>query len=409
MQLDTPTLAIVTVFLTALLGGLLVFAGLHNRAMRAPMTWGVAFIISAVGLGLVTLRGVAPDWMSIHLANALVLGGLGLVWVGARQFDGRRPRLAMVGIAPLIWLVACSFPSIGTDINARTIIASALAASIAFAAGCEIWRGRAEPLLSRLPTVVTLFIYAGLMFVRIPVTVFVPQPTGAYLLTASALYPLLAFGTLLFAVVLAFLLLNMTKERSELRHKTAALVDPLTGVPNRRAFLAGAEDMAAQQRADGAVLAVMLFDLDHFKAINDRLGHAAGDAVLTNFAAMATRTLGPDVLFGRIGGEEFAAIMRVGNLGEALAVAEQVRRAFAGTEHADDVESTVSVGVALDGETSVTVAALMAAADRALYRAKAKGRNRVASAMSAPADGAAPPPADDDLERRTWRKLSASA
>lgn len=408
MRLDIPTLAVVTVFVTALLGALLVFAGLQNRAVRAPLTWGVAFVLCAAGVALVAVRGTVPDWLSIQFANGLVLVGVGLVWAGARQFDGRRSRLEMVAIAPLIWFAACAIPEIRADINARTIVVSALGGLLAFAAAGEVWRGRAEPLLSRWPTAVTLLVYGAVMLARVPLAFIMPQPAGEYQFTASALYPLLSFATLLFSVVLAFLLLNMTKERTELRHKTAALVDPLTGVPNRRAFLTGAEQMAAQQRADGTALAVMLFDLDHFKAINDRLGHAAGDAVLTNFAATAARSLGAGVLFGRIGGEEFGAVMRVTNLGEALAIAEQVRRAFASTEEADDLVPTVSIGVALETEMTVTLAALMAAADRALYRAKAKGRNRVASAMTSE-DGSSMAPADGALERREWRKLPATA
>ncbi len=409
MRLDIPTLATVMVFVTTLLGALLVFAGLQNRAMRALMTWGVAFMLCAIGMALAAVRGMIPDWTSMQAANVLVLAGIGMIWLGAREFDGRRAPMTMVAVAPVIWLAACAFPAIRGDINARTMVVSALAGLLAAGAASEVWRGRAEPLLSRWPTVVTLLAYAAVMLVRVPLVVVVPQPAGDYQLTASALFPLLAFATLLFSVVVAFLLLNMTKERSELRHKTAALIDPLTGVPNRRAFLAGAEQMAAQQRADGTMLAVMLFDLDHFKAINDRLGHAAGDAVLTNFAATAMRALGANVLFGRIGGEEFAAIMRVSNLGEALAIADQVRRAFAAIEEADDLAPTVSIGVALESETVATLAALMAAADRALYRAKAKGRNRVASAMSASVDSAGVAPAGEEGERRAWRKLPATA
>lgn len=409
MRLDIPTLATVMVFVTTLLGALLIFAGLQNRAVRALMTWGLAYMLCAIGMALAAVRGMIRDWTSIEFANVLVLAGIGMVWLGARQFDGRRSPMAMIAIAPAIWLTACAFPDIRADINARTMVVSALGGSLAIAAAYEIWRGRAEPLLSRWPTVVTLLAYAAVMVARVPLAFMVPQPAGASQLTASVLFPLLAFATLLFSVVIAFLLLNMTKERTELRHKTAALVDPLTGVPNRRAFLTDAEQMTAQRRSDGRALAVMLFDLDHFKAINDRLGHAAGDAVLTNFAATAMRALGANVLFGRIGGEEFAAIMRVSNLGEALAIADQVRRAFAATAQADDVVPTVSIGVALQSEAPITLAALMAAADRALYRAKAKGRNRVASALSAPVESADVAPEGGEAEHRVWRKLPATA
>ncbi|MCK9915189.1 diguanylate cyclase [Microbacteriaceae bacterium K1510] len=412
MQLDIPTLAVVTVFVTALLGVLLLFAGLQNRAVRAPMLWGIAFLFAAVGMALVIVRGQVPDWLSIHVANMLVFVGFGLVWVGARLFDGRPPRVMLVTIAPALWIVACAIPVIGNDINLRTMIASALGAALAFATAREIWRGRAEPLLSRWPTVVTLVVYGFAMVSRIPLTLSVPQAAGEHHVIASALYPLVAFGTLMFTVILAFLLLNMSKERTELRHKTASLIDPLCGVSNRRAFLAGAERLIAQQRVDGTSVAMFLFDLDHFKTINDHLGHAAGDDVLRSFAIEATRTLGSDVLFGRIGGEEFAALMPVGSLGEAVAVADRVRRNFVVAAHAqfeiDIITPTVSTGVALACDMRASVAGLMAKADRALYRAKANGRNRVESAAAI--ETAVPPDRfADDLETATWRRLSARA
>lgn len=414
MQLDIPTLAVVTVFVTALLGALLMFAGLQNRALRAPMLWGIAFLLGAIGMALVVVRGKAPDWLTIHVANMLVLTGMGLVWVGARQFDGRLPRAMMVAVAPALWLAACAVPAIGSDINMRTVVVSALGAALAFAAAREVWRGRAEPLLSRWPTVVTLLAYGGAMLIRIPVTLTLPQPTGENQLMAGSLFPLLAFGTLMFTVVLAFLLLNMSKERTELRHKTAALIDPLCGVSNRRAFLDEAGRLIAQQRVGGAPLAMLLFDLDHFKTINDRLGHAAGDDVLRTFAAEASGTLGADALFGRIGGEEFGALLPVATLGEALAVGERVRRNFVLAVHSqfetDIVMPTVSIGVALSGTLDLSVAGLMARADRALYRAKANGRNRVESATPVAADAQVQPGrAGEDIERRVWRKTSARA
>src|SRR5450759_33703 len=83
MQLDVQALSVVTVFVTALLGALLVFAGLQNRAVRAPMIWSSAYIVGAVGLALLTTHGSAPDWIAIDIANALVLLGSALTWAGA--------------------------------------------------------------------------------------------------------------------------------------------------------------------------------------------------------------------------------------------------------------------------------------------------------------------------------------
>ena len=395
MRLDIPTLAVVTVFVTALLGGLLLFAGAQNRAVRAPMVWGLSFLLGATGLGLVIVRGRVPDWLSIECANAFVLAGMSLVWTGARLFDRRTVRLAHIATVPALWFVACLVPTIGRDINARTMLCSALAAMLSALTAREIWRGRGEPLLSRWPTVLTLLCYAAAMLARIPATLLVPQIAASTDSLGGALFPALAFGTLMFTVILAFLLLNMSKERTELQHKMASLVDPLSGVANRRAFLAGIEQILAQHTL-GQRLGVMLFDLDHFKAINDRNGHATGDAVIKLFAREAVRTLGHDALFGRIGGEEFGALMLVREGGDVVAMAQRIRLTFAAAAARSGlgVLPTVSIGVAIAGEAEDGVEELLAVADRALYRAKENGRNRVEYAGAAEGETAAAEPFD---------------
>jgi len=95
----------------------------------------------------------------------------------------------------------------------------------------------------------------------------------------------LSFEALLFTISVAFILLAMAKERTELRHRTAAMVDPLTGISNRRAFLQEAATIAERHCSNPKPATVLLFDLDHFKSINDRFGHAVGDRVLEIFTA----------------------------------------------------------------------------------------------------------------------------
>ena len=408
MQLDVQTLSVVTVFVTALLGALLVFAGLQNRAVKAQMVWGGAYVVSAAGLGLLTTHEAMPDWISVTIANELILLGAACVWAGSRMFDGRDVRPIPVLAAPGLWLAASMLPSFIAGPNFHVLLVSTLMAMLTAATAEEFWRGRAEPLMSRWPTVCALLAYAAALLARIPATLLSPALQGQSIMSGIS-FALIAFGTLLFTVVLAFLLLNMTKERTELQHKIASLIDPLSGVPNRRAFLDGAAALQAQQRLDPEPLAVMLFDLDRFKAINDRLGHGTGDAVLQIFAAAATRTLGADVLFGRIGGEEFAAMLPAGDVGEAVAIADRVRRNFvaAAASHArDDLVPSVSAGVTISGDPDMPVAALLAAADQALYRAKANGRNRVECA-EAP-EPIAPTPVESLGERRRWRKIASA-
>jgi len=346
MHLDVQTLSVVTVFITALLGALLVFAGLQNRSIRAPMWWGAAHIVNATGLGLLTSRGAAPDFVTVDLANALVLLGYGLTWTGARLFDGRPIRPHLVLLAPVAWLLICRIPGFAAGGNIGTAIVSTVLAMLALLTAEEFWRGRDEPLMSRWPSVIVLLAYAAVLLARVPATLLSPAFAADSLLSGLS-FALLAFGTLLFTVVMAFLQLNMTKERTELKHKINSLVDPLSGVANRRAFLDGAAALLSRQESDGEPLAVLLFDLDHFKQINDRFGHAVGDTVLQAFAATATRTLGADVLFARIGGEEFASCLPVGDLDEAFAIADRVRRNFAAAAArfgADELLPTVSGG-----------------------------------------------------------------
>lgn len=379
MQLDLPTVSVVTVFVTALLGVLLVSAGLQNRSIRAPVWWGAAQIVSAAGLGFQTAHGRIPDIVAGDIGDALVLLGAALTWAGARVFEGRPVRLGLVVAAPIVSIAAGTLPVL-SDHGIRVIALSSLMAALAAGTAEEFWAGREEPLTSRRPTVLVLLVYAAALLARIPASLLSSAlPSGSSMGGVS--FALLAFGTLLFTVVMAFLLLNMTKERTELQHKIASLIDPLSGVRNRRSFLADAGQLIAGAAHAGEPLAALLFDLDHFKEINDRCGHAVGDMVLQIFAGTATRTLGGEALFGRIGGEEFAAVLPAREIGAAHAIADRVRRNFAAAavELGDqDLRPTVSIGVAMAGNER-EVNALLAAADRALYRAKAQGRNRVAT------------------------------
>jgi diguanylate cyclase (GGDEF)-like protein len=172
----------------------------------------------------------------------------------------------------------------------------------------------------------------------------------------------------------------MAKERAEHRHKTAALVDPLTGVSNRRAFLQDGEAHLRRQATDPRPTAVMLLDLDNFKSINDRYGHGVGDRVLEIFADVSSGCLRRIDLFGRVGGEEFAALLRDTTRERAFTVAEEIRTAFADATREVDgrpLAATVSIGIVVSHDAVLDLSALLAQADHALYRAKDNGRNRV--------------------------------
>ncbi|MBI3145054.1 MAG: diguanylate cyclase [Pseudogulbenkiania sp.] len=166
-----------------------------------------------------------------------------------------------------------------------------------------------------------------------------------------------------------------------------ATTDALTGLPNRRHFLDALKRQAAQAARDGAPFCVAMLDIDHFKAVNDRHGHAAGDLILQMAAERLGRNLREMDLMGRLGGEEFAVLLPGSTLAEALAVAERLRSEMAAAPvkigHTA-VPVTISLGVAqsVPGEAGGT---LLSRADTGLYLAKNGGRNRVCGAPLAPA------------------------
>lgn len=161
----------------------------------------------------------------------------------------------------------------------------------------------------------------------------------------------------------------------------AADHDALTGVLNRSAFLRRGRQRLDQSREDEAPIAAMMLDLDHFKSVNDRHGHAAGDAVLAAFAQRVRTHLREDGLFGRFGGEEFAVLLPGVDAEAALVVGERLRLIASEPVVLDDgrtLDVTVSVGVAVSsGGNPGRLEELLHQADNALYRAKAMGRNRV--------------------------------
>ncbi|MCC7462170.1 MAG: diguanylate cyclase [Gammaproteobacteria bacterium] len=187
------------------------------------------------------------------------------------------------------------------------------------------------------------------------------------------------------ALVLALALLCATSlyawnKWKQARHLRAlALVDDLTRIANRRAILALGEDLLRQARLTTSEFSVLVIDIDHFKTINDQLGHAAGDRVLRHVALLIGAALRPRDALGRLGGEEFLVLLPATSGDAAVVLAERVRETLAAAPlaaHTQPVRLTISVGVATAARAD-TLTRLLERADRALYRAKSDGRNRI--------------------------------
>ncbi len=376
---DLPALWLVTVFIVAIGGLLLLFSWLQNRKEPALALWGIGYLIASVGAALPALPGLVPESWSIRAGTALLCCAYGVMWAGARRFEGRQARLLWVIAGPAIWLLACQVGAIYQSAPARVAAASVILTAYTLLSAHEVWRARDRELISRWPTLALLLLHSlflagrGPLIAALALTTFAGRPPNTVIFV-------LAFEGLLTAFCLAFLRVSMAKERVELEQRRAALTDSLTGIANRRAFFDRGEALLECTLADRRPAALLLFDLDRFKDVNDTGGHQTGDRVLRVFSDLVTIAMRPDDLFARIGGEEFALLLLDQPMGEALQIAERVRREFAAMPLSGLAKhSTVSVGVAMAGKSGRGLSGLLANADRALYRAKADGRNRVAT------------------------------
>jgi diguanylate cyclase (GGDEF)-like protein len=388
MSLDIPTLFVIAVFVSAVAGFLLLLSWLQNRDVRALALWASSLIIGSIGVALIAARGDISDTWSIAIANAILATAYGMMWAGARNFDGRATSVPLVFAGAVIWLVACRIEAFFTSPQARTELMSAVVVSYSLLCAWELWRGRREGLMFRLPVILLLLVHAAFFVVRIPLAGTLPLPTDSEEIP-SGWWTFTIFEGVFFAFCIPYLFGAMARERMVLGYKHASLIDPLTGAGNRRAFFERGERLLHRSGFDCRPTVLLLFDLDSFKHVNDTFGHHVGDQVLTSFCGAATAVLRPDDLFSRLGGEEFASLLPHTSLDEGLAIAERIRSNFEATTlevGANTLVATVSVGVAMSIDPSRKLADLIKAADRALYRAKANGRNRVEHASGVPED-----------------------
>jgi diguanylate cyclase (GGDEF)-like protein len=376
ISLDVTTLFVVATCVTGLLGLLLLFAWAKNR-IPALAWWGTAYLIGGLSVAAWSLEDLVSPPMPTGTANALLFIACGTMWNAARVFHGRPVLVSALIGGAATWLLACTFTDLPQWPGARVVLSSVIVAGYTFATAAELWRERRKTLRRRWMALFVPMLHGAVFLFPIPLASLLPEDRGIVTLS-SGWVALFVLETMLYAVGTAFIVLVLATERTVRIHKDAAMTDELTGLLNRRGVLQAAQGLITQQAHKGESISALMFDLDHFKTINDTFGHVIGDKALHLFAVTASISMRTTDIVGRFGGEEFVALLP-GTIADAKLVAERVRNAFqaAGVTVAGcDLNATVSVGAA-SGQPGTDIVALLAAADAALYRAKANGRNRV--------------------------------
>ena len=387
IELDARTL-VYTVGSLAILSTLilLMMSRFFPEKIQGLNHWSLGTLSLIIASALIRRRGEIPDWLSIVLANSLVILGLLLFISALLRFYQRRGltwRQYLMVTLPVTLTIVCF--TYGVESFQARLLVMAAAQAVLFGILCVI------PLrLGKFRSGEWVFsggvgfsaVVSAVRFVSSLSEASAPQ----HLLDGGSLQAiyLASFSVTLLVGTIGFILLANEKLREQLEY--LATYDSLSQVLNRRAFFERAQNMLAQGQRDGEPVAVLLFDIDDFKRINDQLGHHVGDKVITSLCQIAKGQLTEKDLLGRYGGEEFALMLKVSHQAHALEIAQRIRRAIESgasgipeMSETDLPHCTASMGLAL-ARPADTVNSLLVRADQALYRAKHAGKNRVETA-----------------------------
>ena len=382
MYLDLITISAANVAVAAVLAGMLLLTWGRDgwsleAAPRFVGSWGLAALVFSLGGMAMLMSAVWGVTGGLIIGATLVTLSAGMKWHAARLFAGRPSAPAWILLGAAVLLLA-AFLGLAPSLDDRFMVFCSILAVYGFAAAYELWR--MPDALQSWPAITLLVLASASHLSWIPITL--TSPLGSVTAAMTSVWlPDVVLATLLMWVALAFVVLSMAKDRDEEEQRSHALTDILTGLPNRRALFEVAESVVERRvHGGGTPVSLLIADLDYFKDTNDTFGHSVGDEVLRLFAKVAKLTLHHSHVVGRLGGEEFAAILPGVDGEEAVDAAERLRAQFAesaGFMSGLPVGATVSIGVTADRHVDSGLSRLFRMADAALYAAKRAGRNRV--------------------------------
>ena len=378
MDFDPRTLAVMIVVLTFLSAGMLALVARQARNVGGVMWWAWAELLVGTGLLVALLQNVVSPWLSFVVGNPLLVAGTAMTWGGLKIYKNEPPPVRtivalVVASALLAWWFAIVEPMPAVRITANSLLYAVLSALAAHTLLVRV----AQPLRTAYWITGSAFgIYGFAMLVRAVFIGLIDQGTSNF--TATPVNMVTFILAAIAQLTITFGMILMVTYRMSMNMERLASLDALTGALNRRSLEQRATEVAA--RGAGRPIGVIMLDIDHFKQVNDRYGHAAGDYVLQQVTGLGRAQLRERDLFARMGGEEFCVVLAEGDEDRAVRIAERIREACAREPilfNGIDIDVRLSAGVAAGRVSGGALEDLIGQADLALYQAKQTGRNRV--------------------------------
>lgn len=381
IPLDTFTSFFVTSFITLTISLALLLFSLSQRRYRLFLWAAIANGSLAGAQYFMALRGTISDLSSIVVANALALLYLIFFYEVIRRLFSISSRERLIG--PILLAVQTPFLIWFTyydpNFSVRVIVISL---SLCTMTACLLKllvmhspkRQRVFYLFAALPFLL-FFLFSASRIILFFVNKGIAETSYE---SASFSFTATFYGTEAVWMTLSVVFIVINKIHAQV--KEMALIDPLTGVLNRRALRDFAEREIAKARRTNAPLCLIITDIDHFKNVNDAYGHQAGDAVLSHLVNLYKKILRTEDILARYGGEEFVAVLPNARLDEAVSIAERLRNACKKNALVfgnHRIPITSSYGVASFTDDATEFESIVKQADDALYQAKREGRDRV--------------------------------
>jgi diguanylate cyclase len=373
MALDAQTLLLTTQAIALSVSAYLAIEWCSLRD-RSLLYWAGGFAGLVVGCGLSPLREHS-FFFGIWVANGLLVLAHLFFLVGVKHYLGRRLSRRWF-LLPVPWALLLLMPDSADRNTAFAVLNALLVAMLTMRAARMLLSngGHAATQLGWILWAHGVFYIAKTALVFLPGAIIDPVTFRGVLIQVSLVEGIVA------EVLIALSMTSTLSRRRESHIASLAARDPLTGLFNRRAFEDAANTLLRNEVSRHRPATLMIFDIDHFKAVNDRYGHAAGDQLLVSLGKLLSELQRPPAATARLGGDEFAILLGGCEADEAARFGNELRRRFSADSRAivaGNAPATLSMGAILFDRASRDLAELMHRADLALYDAKRQGRDRL--------------------------------